>query len=104
VFERFKAEWKELRRSSPGRRFHEYYRRRRGRRDGGSRGIWLAIGVGLSAAGVVLLMIPGPGIPVLVLGLAALARESERVARALDALEVRLRRLPGSRGGSAPAA
>ena len=53
--------------------------------------LWLALGAALSLAGVILMLIPGPGIPVLLLGAGLVAQESLWVARILDALEVRIR-------------
>jgi hypothetical protein len=37
--------------------------------------------------------VPGPGIPILAIGLALLAQESAAMARLLDRTELRLRRL-----------
>jgi len=47
----------------------------------------------LVAAGVVLCFIPGPGIPLIVIGAGLLADESRALARALDGLEVRARKV-----------
>jgi len=46
----------------------------------------------LAAAGIVFLVVPGPGIPILAAGLALIAQESAVVARLLDRTEIRLRR------------
>jgi hypothetical protein len=61
------------------------------------RPLWLRVarilGSGLVAvAGVTLLALPGPGLLVVILGLAMLGGEFALVARVLDALELRLRR------------
>ena len=55
----------------------------------------LSVGVGLLivAIGIVGLPAPGPGFLIIALGGAFLARESHAVARAMDWLEVRLRRV-----------
>jgi hypothetical protein len=53
----------------------------------------MVTGIAMCLVGIVLLAIPGPGIPVLALGAAAVARESLRVARALDKLELWARRM-----------
>ena len=42
--------------------------------------------------GVFFLAVPGPGIPILLVGLALIAQESSTLARWLDRTEVRLRR------------
>jgi hypothetical protein len=80
----------ELRRGEPGRRFHDYYERRHGRRP---RKLVIALAVVISALGLVLAPTPGPGIPLIAIGMAMLAAESEAAACALDWLELRLRRL-----------
>jgi len=46
----------------------------------------------LIAAGLFMLVAPGPGILVLVIGCALVAGESQPIARFLDAAEVRIRR------------
>jgi hypothetical protein len=50
-------------------------------------------GVLLSLVGVFFLAVPGPGIPILAVGLALIAQESAALARWLDRAELRLRRL-----------
>lgn len=50
-----------------------------------------AVGVVLVVVGVIFLVIPGPGLPIVVLGGALLARESHGVAHALDWSEVKVR-------------
>jgi hypothetical protein len=49
-------------------------------------------GSALIAAGLFMLVAPGPGLLVLVLGGALIAEESAPMARLLDAAEVRIRR------------
>ena len=46
----------------------------------------------LVIVGIAFLVLPGPGIPPLILGAALIAGESLTVARGLDAVELRLRR------------
>jgi hypothetical protein len=46
----------------------------------------------LSLVGVFFLAVPGPGIPILAVGLALIAQESAALARWLDRAELRLRR------------
>jgi hypothetical protein len=78
--------------ATPGRRFQERYERRsqteRGRL---SRYAAVAAGIVLTLVGIFFLAVPGPGIPILVLGLALIAQESAVTARLLDRAEVRLR-------------
>ena len=79
--------------ATPGRRFQERHRRRRQEKSGTlKRCAFICAGVLLSLAGVVFLAIPGPGIPILAVGLALIAQESAVMARFLDRAEIRLRR------------
>jgi hypothetical protein len=55
----------------------------------------LAGGALVVIAGLVMLAFPGPGVLVIVLGLAMLGGEFAWVATAMDSIEVRLRRLWG---------
>ncbi|HET9351832.1 MAG TPA: PGPGW domain-containing protein, partial [Burkholderiales bacterium] len=50
-------------------------------------------GIALALVGVFFMAVPGPGIPILVIGLALVAQESAAMARLLDRTELRLRRL-----------
>ena len=79
--------------SQPGRRFQERYRRMHSKKDGvWKRCAFFAAGIVLTLVGVFFLAVPGPGIPILVIGLALIAQESKTLARVLDRTEVRLRR------------
>lgn len=82
----------EITHSQPGRRFQERYERNHA--DKGS--LWkrcplVIAGIALTLIGVFFLAVPGPGIPILVVGLALIAQESATLARWLDRAEVRLR-------------
>ncbi|HEU4611640.1 MAG TPA: PGPGW domain-containing protein [Kofleriaceae bacterium] len=52
----------------------------------------LGLGIVLLAGGVVLLFIPGPGLLLILFGLALVASHSERLSRLLDRAEPALRR------------
>ena len=79
--------------SLPGRRFRERHRRKslteRGRL---ARGAVVLAGIALTLVGIFFLAVPGPGIPVLAVGLALIAQESAVTARLLDRAEVGIRR------------
>lgn len=79
--------------ATPGRRFQQRYRRKsktgRGRM---ARCAAVLAGIGLTIVGLFFLAVPGPGIPILALGLALIAQESRVAARFLDRAEIRLRR------------
>ena len=92
VFETFKAGWRQLRRGKPGKRFVDFYRRRQEKRTSkAGHVLWLVIGSALLLVGVVLLVIPGPGIPLVFLGAGFVAQESRWVAQTMDTVEVWIR-------------
>jgi putative transmembrane protein PGPGW len=79
--------------ATPGRRFQERYRRRaRSERGRVARCAAVLAGIGLTIVGLFFLAVPGPGIPILAVGLALIAQESVVAARFLDRAEIRLRR------------
>jgi hypothetical protein len=81
----------EITQSTPGRRFQEFHRKKQG--DAAwKRCAYFAAGIVLTAAGLFFMVVPGPGIPILVVGLALLAQQSATLARLLDRTEVKLRR------------
>lgn len=86
--------WAHFKGGRPGDRFQAEYRRSR---DQPSRPLarfgTLALGVVLIALGIVALPAPGPGWLIIGLGGGLVARQSLVVARVLDGLEVRGRRL-----------
>jgi hypothetical protein len=89
-----KQQWCELRNAPPGRRFQERYERNRQARAHQSKArrfLQVVIGLWLIKAGIILCFLPGPGIPLLVVGAAVLAERSLRVARALDWIELKAR-------------
>jgi UPF0716 family protein affecting phage T7 exclusion len=103
---RLAAEWHRFRADSPGERFYNHYEHAQ-RAPRARRIAQLLVGIILVAAGIVLCFIPGPGLLVMVFGFALLSSMSRSIARALDRIELWLRRRLGrrtTRGGSkAPA-
>ena len=95
MIERLKTSWRELRHGKPGRRFRDRYDRRRShsRHAGGRKWSMIVGGVLIVLAGIVLLPLPGPGMLVVALGALLVAEESLSMARALDWLELKGRRL-----------
>ena len=86
--------WRRLKGDSPGKRFQHFHEwRQQQRRSPLSRIAVIGAGLALVAVGVLMLFIPGPGLLVGALGAACLACESRQLARALDWLEVRGRRV-----------
>ena len=83
--------WQELAREPPGQRFQNRFRQRD--QNGRGRALRLGAAVVLLAIGVVLLVVPGPGIIFLAAGAALLAEESEVAARLIDRAELSVRKL-----------
>jgi hypothetical protein len=79
--------------ATPGRRFQERYRRKRASPRGRfARCGCVLAGIILTLVGVFFLAVPGPGIPILAVGLALIAQESAHAARFLDRAELRIRK------------
>ena len=90
----WKQRWREFKEARPGYRFQERYDRNResgAQRSPAIRAIKPIAAALLIIAGVVFCVIPGPGLPLLLLGAALLADVSPRVAVALDATELWIR-------------
>jgi type II secretory pathway component PulM len=87
-----KHEWRQFRHDEPGERFCNH-RQRMQHKSRKHAAVSLALGVLLLAAGTVLLFIPGPGIPLIVFGLALVATHSRRLSLLLDRGEPALRRV-----------
>ena len=89
---KLRREWQCFRSDPPGQRFQRHYRRaQRGRTTAGTVARFVA-GPLLIAVGVLLWFLPGPGWLFVFAGLATLAGGSRSLARALDHLEVVVRR------------
>jgi hypothetical protein len=92
----WKQRWQEFKEARPGHRFQERHDRNRkagAERSPAVRAIKPLAAALLIVAGVVFCVIPGPGLPLLLLGAALLADVSRRVAVALDATELWIRSL-----------
>ena len=84
--------WNRFVHAAPGQRFQERYRRNREEHRGAfKRCALVCAGLLLSLLGVFFLAFPGPGIPILALGLALVAQESRLLARLLDRAELKMR-------------
>jgi hypothetical protein len=87
-----KKTWHHFRDAEPGKRFLLHYRRhQRGSRSKFATVGYMALGVALVGAGVIGLIVPGPGLLGIALGFAVLAQESENASKALDRLELWIR-------------
>lgn len=94
---RLLAGWKELRTAGPGTRFQAHYERAHEPRwNYGVRALCIVGGVCLTLLGLLLSLLPlVPGSALSVVGAGLIAAESRTVARWLDRLEVKLRRIVG---------
>ena len=92
MFQFIAERWRCFRGSSPGRRFQERYERTVNH-VGWRRWAVICGGTVLCAVGAVMLVAPGPGLLLLAVGAFMLAEQSPTCARALDRLELRLRKL-----------
>jgi hypothetical protein len=86
-----KRGWFSFIRDQPGRRFLHHYQRSQGQRSTLQTVLRVGLGVALTAAGVVLWVLPGPGWLLVMLGMAMFAGESRIVARLLDRAELFVR-------------
>jgi hypothetical protein len=91
--EKARATWEEMKHDPPGKRFQKHYHRRHEEGEKKGRGRHYLLVIGLVLVGVVLVFIPGPAVVLFALAAALLAEDSLRIAKALDWLEVRIRRL-----------
>lgn len=88
---RFQQQWLEFKNGRPGHRFQDRYERnkeRRAERSSFMRFLKPVAGISLIVAGVVFCLIPGPGLPLLLIGAGLMADVSLPVARGLDRLDV----------------
>ena len=94
VLQHWKREWKAFEKAPAGKRFVlRYESRKREAGRGWKRVVPIALGFALIVAGVILLVIPGPGLLVVAFGGALIAQEFRWAAVALDWAEVRLRKV-----------
>jgi Ni/Co efflux regulator RcnB len=93
--ERLKQDWREFKAYKPGQRFQARYRRHHESNAQASPlrriGSW-ALVVVFTAIGIVLVFIPGPAVVFFFLAAGIIATQSASAARALDSLEMPLRR------------
>ena len=91
------AQWKKRLRNfeaaPPGERFVRRYRAHKGSGHPAARVAVVVVGLLLIVGGAILLVIPGPGLLVIAFGGALVAQEFLVVAKALDWLELALRKL-----------
>jgi hypothetical protein len=93
MLEELKQNWQRFKGGLPGRRFQQQFRYRQQFRSGPvRRGLFVAGGIMVAAAGIFFLFAPGPGIVIFLFGAVIIARQSSLAARAFDRVEIQLRR------------
>lgn len=86
---RWRHSWQLIRDRRPGVRFYEtYVAHRKERASTANRVIVVAVAVLFILLGIIALVAPGPGLVGIALGLGLISRESKRLARALDRIEI----------------
>lgn len=94
MFTRLKKYWASLKDGQPGSRFQEQYeKQQRKRKRPIGRALRIAAGVALMPIGLFFLAVPGPGLLIIGLGAAIIAREFHVAAIFLDWLDLRGRKV-----------
>lgn len=94
VWERLKGNFRCIKEGEPGARFlncYKYKQQMRGRFGKVSRTADILLGAAVIIVGLIMMPAPGPGWPIVAVGLALLAGEFEAVARWLDKCELGVR-------------
>lgn len=93
MFEALQRHWRAFRDEPAGARFQRRYRRRAARPSSWLRRLCvMLIAAGLIALGLVMLVLPGPGLLALLAGAGLIAEESLLVARLLDRIDLAVSR------------
>ncbi|MES2972696.1 MAG: PGPGW domain-containing protein [Pseudomonadota bacterium] len=93
MFETLRSSFRDFAHSEPGHRFEDRYLRvRHADRGIAHRALLTGLGVLVFAAGVVMLIAPGPGLLGMLAGASLIAQESQVLSRRLDRGELWLRR------------
>jgi uncharacterized protein (TIGR02611 family) len=96
MLDHLKEDWRHLKHGEPGQRFKDRYylsQRRNRSRITFWRVFNIGVGSGIALGGLLMVIAPGPGWLAIFLGLGMLSGELLPVARILDRIEVRLRKL-----------
>lgn len=94
MFEKLKQSWRAFEEDTAGQRFRDYYERRhQSHQSAWRKALFIGGGLLIMAAGVFMMVAPGPGLLAIFVGAALIAQQSLLAARTLDWLELRLREL-----------
>ncbi len=94
MLQHLKRSWRQFRQGRPGHRFQDNYER--GRRERKTKPLFLilvkpALGIVLIVVGIFFLFVPGPGLPLILMGCGFMAYQFRLLAVALDWSELRIR-------------
>lgn len=96
MLQKFKESWQHFKEVEPGRRFQDRYEKRQCECQGKfdlSKVVNIVAGVVVTALGLFMMPAPGPGAPIVIVGLSLIGSEFRPLACFLDKVEVRLRPL-----------
>lgn len=97
MFKELRKTWHHFRDAEPGTRFLLHHRRHKSRKRGKAVAIgYMLLGVALVGVGIFGLVVPGPGLLGIALGVAVLAQESAKASKLLDRIEVWIRKQVGA--------
>ncbi|MEP7044902.1 MAG: PGPGW domain-containing protein [Dokdonella sp.] len=88
MFNRWRDDWQAFRTQPAGKRFQQRYRRRTTRSGPLRKFAFMLAGLLLIALGVVMIVLPGPGLLAILLGAGFVAEESQFAARVLDRVDL----------------
>ena len=92
MLDSLKQHWRDLRNGRPGRRFQDRWKRNCQAQQAKSlRFVQPVVAVLILCAGIVFCILPGPGLPLVLIGATLMAERSRPIARTMDAAEVKLR-------------
>lgn len=93
MFQSFKETWDKIQDDPPGERFYrQYHRRQEARETVLNRVLFIGVALVFLIIGIIFIFTPGPGLLFIFVGLGLIAQESLWLSKALDKLEVYLRR------------
>ena len=94
MFERIRKSFERLKSFEPGTRFQRQYKEHKATKSSAwMRPLLIVAGIAMIAVGAIGLVVPGPGLVGIAIGLALLARESLVIAKGMDRAELKGREL-----------
>ncbi|MGH8173247.1 MAG: PGPGW domain-containing protein [Rhodanobacteraceae bacterium] len=97
MFEGLRKQWRVFRADPAGERFQRRYRRNKARAGLVRKFAIIGGGLALVVIGIALLVLPGPGLLLMLLGAGLIAEESQVAARLLDRMDLAVQRFRARR-------